>query len=212
MSKKYHKALCIIVLGGLSFIGCSSFLYPHKPEPLIYPVFIDYNEKEFYQDAFDYRFMSKIQKTEYYYQKAVVTPIVIAPKIAQPIEEIDKGIPDWILRGILKHETQSYYDENGNIVYVNRARGSCGEIGPFQMRLICFNQIKKRGDSFYKMQNDVYYAEKMATKYLLYLYNGPANKSWQKAIGMYNTGPTGYTRLMSIANKYFQEVKQKSKE
>lgn len=128
------------------------------------------------------------------------------------VEEIpkvkpDKQVPQWVLEGIIGRETKSYYSKNGNIVWVDRRRGKAGERGPFQMTPIAFRQVEKKNFSkFKKLEKDLVYAESMAIKYLLYLYNEHADRNWETAIGMYNTGPSNYYKLRRIAKMYYNGV------
>ena len=68
-------------------------------------------------------------------------------------------IPDWAYHSILAVETGSYYDENGDIVYVNQRRGRHGERGPFQMTYIAWKDIRKPGEKFINIQTDMVYAQ-----------------------------------------------------
>jgi hypothetical protein len=98
-------------------------------------------------------------------------------------------VPPWVLRGILATETQSYYDTDGAIVYVDKRRGQSGELGPFQMTRIAFNQVRKRGEQHWQVEVNREFAEEMAIRYLLWLYHNSAKQDWYKAIEYYNAGP-----------------------
>lgn len=135
------------------------------------------------------------------YSKYVETNTKDAPEIKP-----DKLVPQWVLEGIIGRETKSYYSKNGNIVWVDRRRGKAGERGPFQMTPIAFRQVEKNFRKFSKLEKDLVYSETMAIKYLLYLYNEHANRDWETAIGMYNTGPSNYFRLRRIAKMYYNGV------
>ena len=119
------------------------------------------------------------------------------------------AVPDWALEGILSVESASYYEAapGTRIVYVDKRIGAAGERGPFQMTRIAFDQIARSGESFTRLGTDTRYAEGKARAYLLWLYEGPAQKNWERAIGMYNTGPTGYYRNRSTASRYTRSVK-----
>ena len=52
-------------------------------------------------------------------------------------------VPDWVLTGILKVETRSYYNDEG-IVYVDRRVGRAGERGPYQMCYKAWKQIAQK--------------------------------------------------------------------
>lgn len=135
------------------------------------------------------------------YSKYVETNTKDAPEIKP-----DKLVPQWVLEGIIGRETHSYYSKNGNIVWIDRRRGKAGERGPFQMTPIAFRQVEKNFRKFSKLEKDLVYAETMAIKYLVYLYNEHANRDWETAIGMYNTGPSNYFKLRKIAKMYYNCV------
>lgn len=102
----------------------------------------------------------------------------------------ENEVPYWVMAGILKQETRSTYEDNGlTINYVDRRRGADGERGPFQMTYIAWKQIRQPGERFADLSTDMMYAEQCAMRYLLWLYNGPARKSWAHAIQGYNAGP-----------------------
>lgn len=125
----------------------------------------------------------------------------------EPEIKPDKLVPQWVLEGIIGRETHSYYSKNGNIVWIDRRRGKAGERGPFQMTPIAFRQVEKKNFSkFKKLEKDLVYAESMAIKYLLYLYNEHADRNWETAIGMYNTGPSNYFKLRRTAKMYYNGV------
>ena len=83
-----------------------------------------------------------------------------------------------------------------------------GERGPFQMRRVCFDQVSEDGEQFWKLEKDMNYAQDLTERYLLYLYNGPAHKNWNVAVGMYNTGPSNYDRFYKSAINYYNHVKR----
>lgn len=102
----------------------------------------------------------------------------------------ENEVPYWVMAGILKQETRSTYGDNGlTINYVDQRRGAAGERGPFQMTYIAWKQIRQPGERFADLSTDMQYAEQAAMRYLLWLYNGPARKSWPHAIQGYNAGP-----------------------
>ena len=118
------------------------------------------------------------------------------------------NMPEWVLPGILKKETKSSYSKNGSIIYRDRRVGLAGEIGPFQMKEMTFNHIKKNGEKFSRLTKDMEFAEELATRYLIYLYNGPAKKNWKVAVSMYNIGPGNYRERekMQQAKEYLSDV------
>lgn len=118
-----------------------------------------------------------------------------------------EDIPKWVMSGILFTESSSYYNGKA-IVYVNRAVGGDGELGPFQMTRAAFDQVKKPGESFSRLARDPAFAERKAREYLSWLYSGPAQGSWNMAVTMYNAGPnyrgrvtTAYYRRVSAAGR-----------
>jgi hypothetical protein len=96
------------------------------------------------------------------------------------------------------------------IKYVDQRRGQAGDIGPFQMRRVAFDDVKKRGESFWKMEQDVLFAEEMACRYLLFIYNGRGNKNWETTVLRYNAGP--YAKEFTSKNyTYLNSVKLNGK-
>lgn len=180
-----------------------------EEEPSLVQETVTYNEKQFFQDAFNYRLKNNLEIPSHYYDILGMKknqPLTIATPIKK--EPIVKSslIPEWIIIGILKRETKSYYDENGNIVYVDRTIGKDGEKGPFQMTPIAFIQVKKRGETHNRLMYDTAYAQDLAERYLLYLYNGPAKKNWNRTIRMYNGGQNNY--LIQDTLDYLADVKK----
>lgn len=98
-------------------------------------------------------------------------------------------IPSYVLKGILKVETNSSYLDDGKIKYVDKRRGLSGERGCFQMTKIAFDQIKKRGEQFWMIESDRYFAEECAKRYLSWLYEKTAKQDWNLTIQQYNAGP-----------------------
>jgi len=96
-------------------------------------------------------------------------------------------VPLWVLKGILSVETRSSYRRDGTIMYVDRRRGRAGEVGPYQVRRIAFEEVKMTGERFYDMERDPIFAEVIACRYLAKLYN--RHHRWDVAIQEYNAGP-----------------------
>lgn len=121
-----------------------------------------------------------------------------------------EDVPAWALKGILAQETRSHYTTTPGtpIEYVDRAVGADGELGPFQMTKDAFDQVKKNGESFTRLKSDTRYAEKLAIRYLEWLYDNAAKGDWHIAVAMYNTGPTGYRRQHSRAIAYLRKVRR----
>ena len=105
-----------------------------------------------------------------------------------------------VLDAIAKVESQSYKMEDGSFVYVDQRTGKAGELGPYQMTRIAFNQVKLPGESFHKLSTDVWFARDMAERYINWLLNNSAKNDWTKAIQYYNGGPhrkrPAYLRLV----------------
>jgi hypothetical protein len=117
-------------------------------------------------------------------------------------------VPMWVKSGILKTETSSYYAPTGDIVYVNKKRGRALDIGPFQMRKIAFNQVKKPGESFWELEKNPKFAEEVAARYLMYIYNGKGNRNWERTVMLYNAGP--FNKIRKVHIKYLSKVKKNS--
>jgi hypothetical protein len=93
------------------------------------------------------------------------------------------------MKGILRVESNSYYDSEGNIRYVDRKVGRAGELGPLQITRRAYLQVKRKGEpGFDTMRTDVKFSEVIAIRYLLWLRKHYAS-NWYEAIGMYNAGP-----------------------
>jgi hypothetical protein len=166
-----------------------------------------FNEKQFFRDAYNYRIKNNLEIPSHYYtileiKKPQPLDISILFK-KEPVKKISL-IPEWIIVGILKRETQSYFDENGNIVYIDKSVGKCGEKGPFQMTYVAFKQIRKKGETHDRLMWDTAYAQDLAERYLLY--KGPAKNSWSTTIRMYNGGQNNY--LISDTLDYLNDVKK----
>lgn len=113
-------------------------------------------------------------------------------------------VPYWVMSGILKVESNSYYDYSTGterIIYVNRKIGEAGELSAYQITKIAWKQVKRRGERFQSLATDQLYAEQVAIRYLLWLYNGTAKKSWDRAVEQYNAGPRGRSRKYLLAVK-----------
>ena len=206
--------IALVVSCYLTFSSYTSF--PYQPE-VTYP---RYNERATYIQAYLYRSKKGLPIPDVYYQKLnIPKPIVIVRPIIElpsPIEteamKNKKLIPSWILHGMLMQESSSYYDANGKIVFVNKKRRHINQArGPFQMLRIAFDEISRPGESYTRLDKNTEYAEELAVRYLLYLYNGSAKQNWKRAIGMYNQGPTGYRYNLTDAIAYYEGVKAKSK-
>jgi len=99
-------------------------------------------------------------------------------------------VPEYVMVGILKVETQSYYRADGTIKYVDMTRGKDGELGCFQMKKIAFNQIKRKGEQFWMIEQDKVLAEDCARRYLVWLYENSGKQDWMLTIQKYNAGPS----------------------
>ena len=115
-------------------------------------------------------------------------------------------VPDYVMIGILKVESSSYYREDGSIKYVDMTRGKDGERGCFQMKRIAFNQIKRKGEQYWMIEQNTVFAEECARRYLVWLYENSGNQDWSLTIQKYRTGPSGRSlryleRVLMASNK-----------
>ena len=113
-----------------------------------------------------------------------------------------KGIPCWCLQGIAKVETRSYWDDQGKFHYIDRRDGADGEIGPFQCTAGAFALVAHKGEVFSRLRHDSTFSCAIALRYLAWLRK--RCKSWEEAVGCYNTGLGGSPR---IGNQYLLMVK-----
>jgi Transglycosylase SLT domain len=97
-----------------------------------------------------------------------------------------EDIPAWVMAGIAKVETRSYY-QGDKIVYVDRRIGAAGERGVFQCTPGAFKEVAKRGESFERLSTDTRFAEEIAVRYLTKLRKG-GKRSWRKVLAIYNGG------------------------
>jgi hypothetical protein len=211
--------LKITVLLCCSFIFCS--FTPHgmtqqeldaldRPDAVQQP----YTEKQFFQDAYNYCIANKLPVPEEYYDILDIPNPNIPAWAKIPATEAPKlrdQVPTWVRVGMLKTETKSSYNSDGSIMYVDKARGKDGDIGPFQMRRDAFTDVKKPGESFWKLERDPAYAEEMACRYLLFIYNGKGNKDWERTVMMYNVGPYKLATYYAKGLKYLHSVKKNGK-
>lgn len=109
-------------------------------------------------------------------------------------------IPAWVMKGILKVETRSYYNEDGSIKYVDKRRGLHGERGPFQCTKAAFNQVRLKSEQFWTLETDTSFADTIARRYLLWLRDNYGG-DWYRVLGMYNAGPN------RISNEYIRKIK-----
>lgn len=132
-----------------------------------------------------------------------------AKVVTSALVDTVNGVPRWVLSGILYRETKSSYRQDGSILYVDQTTGSSGEVGAFQLTPIARAQVEK----FYKLPRrsdkelmSPWMSEFYATKYLMWLHNYCADKSWDMTVRMYNAGPTGpiFARVVS---SYLYDVK-----
>jgi hypothetical protein len=174
-----------------------------------------YTEKQFFQDALNYHIANKMPVPDEYYDMLDIPNPNIPEWVKTPaIEEVKlrDQIPAWVRVGMLKTESKSFYNPDGTIKYVDKTRGKDGDIGPFQMRLDAFKDIKKPGDRFWNIERDTAYAEEMACRYLLFIYNTRGKKDWERTVMMYNVGPYGgLTEHYAKAARYLHSVKKNGK-
>jgi len=103
-------------------------------------------------------------------------------------------VPYWVMAGILAQETKSRYEVvNGveHIVYVDQTVGAAGELSAFQITWKAWKQVHalEPDRRFRDLATDQIYAERVAMRYLLWLYNNSAKQSWPHAVQFYNRGP-----------------------
>ena len=98
------------------------------------------------------------------------------------------GIPAWILTGIARVETQSYWDEKG-FHYIDKRDGSAGEKGPWQVCPETWKEFSRKGERFSRLRTDNQYALAVTCRILWRLYN--RTHSWDSAIAAYNVGCAG---------------------
>lgn len=115
--------------------------------------------------------------------------IIIALLISARCSATD-SVPVWVLSGIMAQETRSYYAIDGDtIVYVDKRVGQAGELSAFQIKRIAWQQVAGPGEQFSRLATDQAYAQLIAIKYLIWLYDHSAKRSWPHAIQYYNRGP-----------------------
>lgn len=181
-------------------------------------VYNDYvSTYEFYMSAYNYRKRNNLPIPDEYYEELgienpntpawVKTPATISVS-TERVLELRKKVPEWVRKGILYTETNSYYLPDGTIKYVNKRRGYAGDIGPFQMRKIAFDEVKKAGERFYDLEKNPIFAEELACRYLLFIYEGKGNGDWNKTIMKYNSGP--YNSTTPRATRYLTNVLRNS--
>jgi hypothetical protein len=110
-------------------------------------------------------------------------------------------IPDWVIRGIAKVETNSVWRDLGSVDYRNKKDGADGEVGFMQLSPIALRQLNKYHLRD-RCRSNVVLCESIAREYLVWLYRRAG--SWRKAVAMYNVGPSGD---LSVGELYYQQVK-----
>lgn len=180
--------------------------------------------KDFLLDAYNFRLRNNLPISDYYYDVLEIdnptTPDWVKQQAIAPppvvVKSFSEDVPLWIRCGQLMKESSSYYNADGSIKYVNKTRGGNnsrrGAIGPFQVLRIAFDHMKKihptslKSRHYTEMLTDTKLNEEVACMYLLYIYNGRANKNWNTTVMMYNAGPWG--ALDSDARSYLKKVKK----
>jgi hypothetical protein len=127
-----------------------------------------------------------------------MSSMILAPTLGSAEQA---AIPDWVLAGILRVETGSYYQEGGVIKYINKKRGRNGERGCFQITKKAFKQVGEQGEQFWMVEQDTDFCETIARRYLLWLYEHSAHHSWVLSVEKYNAGPSGRSP------EYLQDVR-----
>jgi hypothetical protein len=173
-----------------------------------------YTNKDFWQDAYNFHVRNNLEVPDHYYDELGIDNPNIPAYAKVPATEhlyrftaLREQVPAWVRKGILYTESRSSYKDNGQIKYVDKRRGGAGDIGPFQMRRDAFTDVKKPGESFWKLEQDALFAEEMACRYLLFIYNGKGNKNWETTVMRYNAGP--YAKEFTSKNyTYLNKVKK----
>lgn len=101
---------------------------------------------------------------------------------AYAVEEM----PGWVLSGILRVETKSWYNDDGSIHYTNKRRGKHGERSAFQITYGAFKQVRRSGEQFWMIEQEQAFAEEIAVRYLYWLRKHTT--SWERAVEAYNGG------------------------
>lgn len=122
-----------------------------------------------------------------------MTPLVLALLCAALHAGDATAIPEWVLPGILRVETRSYYNGDGTIHYTDKRRGRAGERSAFQITKSAFRQVAHRGEQFWQVETDQAFAQVIAVRYLLWLRQ--RSPSWDRAVEAYNAGPGRRSRF-----------------
>lgn len=118
-------------------------------------------------------------------------------------------IPFWLSRGIPCVESSSYYDESNQLIYVDRRDGKSGELGPFQMMRIAFNQVKRKGEKFEDLREDMEFAEELFLRYIEWIKSNYSLENWEDVCAVYHCGYRGYKKNKKRGNRYVKLVKDK---
>lgn len=135
----------------------------------------------------------------------VYPPALPALPVA-PVEAPDTRdwkVPRWIIAGILAVETKSKLRVDDTVRYVDKTRGALGERGPTQLRRCAFDQVKRPGEAYWRVETDMAFALDITERYLLWLHKHTG--SWAASIRAYNAGLGG--RSCSAAHAYYQAVR-----
>ena len=141
-----------------------------------------------------------------FYPPALPVPRT-CPEAALPPVGRDWSVPRWIVAGILAQETKSTLRPDDSIRYVDKRRGAAGERGPTQLKRIAFDQVKRPGEAYWRVETDLDFALDITERYLLWLRKQTG--SWREAIQAYNAGLGG--RGCSAAHAYYSEVREKAR-
>ena len=98
--------------------------------------------------------------------------------------------PAWVLAAILRVESGTVLNSFGPQRTRPVTRGLHGERGVMQIKRIAFDDVKKPGERFSKVETCDYFAIEIGNRYLCKLHKRLG--SWDKAIMAYNAGPTNY--------------------
>ena len=120
-----------------------------------------------------------------------IRPIPVVAEIAKPVVKKWK-VPRSIIKGVLMVETSSILKKDDTVKYVNKRRGLAGERGPTQIKPGTFEDYKKPGESFAKLEKDPMFAVEVTERILVDLKERLG--SWKVAVQAYNNGPGNIDR------------------
>lgn len=132
---------------------------------------------------------------------AVLSSTLFASVQAPPATLGD--IPAWLPAGILQVETGSMYTATGSIRFVER---DGPDMGPFQLTRPSFDRVHAPG-LFTSMAVNMAYADKVAKRLMVSLYNNEAHGDWFVVAAMWKVGPGGYRTHHHAAVERAERIK-----